>query len=53
MKRKETVTGAAFDGRKLVGHCNIERRMRKDVAHAGRWEQSYSTDTGASDWERD
>jgi len=35
MKRKETVSVAAFDGNRLVGHCDIRRRMRDDVMHAG------------------
>lgn len=35
LRRKETVSVAAFDGKRLVGHCNIKRRMRSDVMHAG------------------
>ena len=35
MKRKEVVSVAAFDGNRLVGHCDIRRRMREDVMHAG------------------
>ena len=35
MNRKETVSVAAFAGNSLVGHCNIKRRMRRDVLHAG------------------
>ncbi len=34
-RRKEVVSVVAFDGNKLVGHCDIRRRMADDVMHAG------------------
>ena len=34
-KAGEVVSVAAFDGTKLVGHCEVRRRMREDVVHAG------------------
>lgn len=34
MKRKEMVSVTAFDGNRLVGHCNVKRRLRGDVMHA-------------------
>ncbi len=34
-RRKEGLSIAAFDGSKLVGHCDVRRRMADDVKHAG------------------
>ncbi len=34
-RRREVVSVAVFDGVKLVGHCDIRRRMADDVMHAG------------------